>query len=113
MDSTISMIILPMLKQLRETKHGIPTEFAPQQHFDQMCFPFIEEDNQRQWDEKIGENKWNAVLDAMIWSFQEVVDGRYHSPIIPIHMGKEYDAYMSRIQTGFDYFGKYFGNLWD
>ena len=76
MDHTLAPIILPMLKQLKETKHGAPAvdlEDVPQE---------LRPSNTEEWqklyneggetDEKFFE-RWDWVLDEMIWAFEELV----------------------------------------
>jgi hypothetical protein len=78
MDGTLAMIIYPMLAQLRETKHGIPGNFAevggasydPQQSFD-----FYNDENNELFNQRCKE--WDMVLDKMIWSFQQIAEGNY------------------------------------
>ena len=78
MDHTLAYIILPMLIHLKETKHGIPTEFADvggASHESQDSFDFYKETHNECFD--IGCQRWNDVLDKMIWSFQQLVDDNY------------------------------------
>ena len=47
MDHTAALIILPLLLQLRDTKHGVPSEFVSRVGGDMdnnLCFDFIQED---------------------------------------------------------------------
>jgi len=73
-DQTLALIILPALLQLRETQHGIPTEFATvggEDYDTQDSFDFYKETNKECFDVAI--ERWNDVLDKMIWSFQQIV----------------------------------------
>ena len=73
MDHTLSYIILPMLKQLRDTKHGAP-------HVDDEDVP--EElkstsapKKENEWDTDDNHFKrWDYVLDEMIFAFEHKVD---------------------------------------
>ena len=73
MDHTLSYIILPMLKQLRDTKHGAP-------HVDDEDVP--EElkstsapKKENEWDTDDNHFKrWDYVLDEMIYAFEHKVD---------------------------------------
>ena len=84
LDSTLALIILPALIQLKETKHGIPNEFgrlAGQTEYDgQFSFDFYEETHNEAFE--IACKKWDEVLDKMIWSFQQIAledyDEQYH-----------------------------------
>lgn len=103
MRSQLAKIVLPMLIQLKATKHGIPGEFLhPKGSSEEI--PFEE-----------AEKKWDECLDAMIWSFeQETLDDAEYQ----FYQNEEWDrkghqAYCKRKQKGYDLFGKYYLNLWD
>jgi len=78
MDSTLAHIILPMLKQLKATKHGSPhvdLEDVPEylrgtstpDYSDQLTFDFYEEDRKdRDVDYELVHKRWDWVLDEMI-----------------------------------------------
>lgn len=82
-DSTLAPIILPMLKQLKETKHGAPGNmpaFSNESNQAQRCFDFYKEDDDMAWD--TGHKQWEEILDKMIWSFEEIQkdwESQYHS----------------------------------
>lgn len=83
MFSTLAIIILPMLKQLKETKHGSPmvnpedvpeylriigdAEGYPQSQFE---FENHEEYVSEAWD--ITHKRWEWVLDEIIWTFEQL-----------------------------------------
>jgi len=73
MDSTLAPIILPMLKQLKETKHGAP--FVDPEDVPEELRP-TEEEVRRM--EKMGStddkffDRWNWVMDQMIFSFESI-----------------------------------------
>jgi len=136
MDATLAMIVLPMLKQLKETKHGSPfvddndvpaglnlrsTEAPPKED---------------EWD--IDENhhkRWDWVLDEMIWAFEQKVDDDADSQFFDhsecpkgldamledLNSGAsktKYDRvghqkWQDRKANGFRLFGKYYEALWD
>jgi hypothetical protein len=86
MDHTLALIILPMLLQLKTTKHGVPHEFAEvggEDYSSQECFDFYREDYDEMFNKKILE--WDNVLDKMIWSFQQLAMEDYESQY---HHGK-------------------------
>jgi hypothetical protein len=89
-DHTLALIILPALLQLRETQHGIPSEFAMvggEDYDSQDSFDFYKETNKECFDQAV--ERWNEVLDKMIWSFQQLVYDNYEEKY---HHGKtEYD----------------------
>lgn len=76
MDHTLALIILPMLKQLKDTKHGSPGNLPEFQQTDnqypQICFDFYAEGNDAAWD--AGHRHWTEIMDKMIWSFEQVLD---------------------------------------
>ena len=94
MDNTLSPIILPMLKQLRDTKQGSPyvdLEDVPEhlrttgtQEYDSQC-----DDEKFPWDE----------------------DGTYQSKVKVDWIGLK--AWQKRKENGFRLFGIYYEALWD
>src|SRR5574343_42842 len=73
MDSTLAIIILPMLKQLRETKQGSPgwmPAFSQTSNSAQHCFEFYEAGDEEAWSE--GHRQWMKILDEMIWTFEQL-----------------------------------------
>jgi len=84
LDHTLACVILPALLQLKQTQHGIPTEFAMvggEDYDDQLCFDWYSE-TQKELFETVAVARWNEVLDKMIWSFQQLVlddyETKYH-----------------------------------
>ena len=82
MDTTLAMIILPMLKQLKDTKHGsalveqedVPYEMRTTNHSDydwQMCFDFYHESITARYKNDV-HDLWDWVLDEMIWAFEQI-----------------------------------------
>jgi hypothetical protein len=141
MDNTLAYIILPMLKQLKETKHGSP-------YVDDVDVPEYLRNNSPNdkefWDGSIDDNhhaRWDWVLDEMIFAFEteagelqdweeQFTTGKYDfrfkkisedgtSEMVqgPNHTAEtDWDgrkAYAERIQNGFRLFGKYYQALWD
>ena len=129
MDHTLAHIVVPMLKQLRDTKHGAPV-------VDNRDVPeeLRQPENWIEQYEKAGETdefwfaRWDYVLDEMIWAFeQKTLDdweeqyfgewiedesktlGGYH--INADDEGRK--AHQERMSNGFRLFGKYYENLWD
>jgi hypothetical protein len=88
MDCTLAHIILPMLKQLKETKHGYPIDLT--------------------------EQEWDEILDEMIWAFQK----KCRNDWMEDYDYNDWDmegmkAEQERISNGFRLFGKYYESLWD
>jgi hypothetical protein len=92
MDHTLAPIILPMLKQLKETKHGSPQvelEDVPEymrttttEDWDsQLTFDFYNQDPALE-EPHFGKynnihDRWNYVLDEMIFAFEHLVDDKW------------------------------------
>lgn len=83
MDGTLAKIIYPMLIQLKETKHGVPSEFVHvggEDFVDQTSFDFYRETHDEAWTE--GAKRWDETLDKMIWAFEQIAykdyDNQYH-----------------------------------
>ena len=73
MDHSLSNIILPMLKQLKATKHGSPfvdDDDVPTELKSWACWP-----KENEWDTD-GNHfaRWDYVLDEMIFAFEHRVD---------------------------------------
>lgn len=128
MDHTLAPIILPMLKQLKETKHGyalVDDEDVPKHLQSIYAFP----DQPWEWD-KNAEARYEWILDQMIWSFEQLCNNDHeaqfydHSEVpegagymdslgkIKIDM-EGLQAHNERIDNGLKLFGKYFRSLWD
>jgi hypothetical protein len=130
MDHTLSQIILPMLKQLKETKHGAPytdDDDVPE-HLKSTSAPAKE----NEWDTDDNHfARWDWVLDQMIFAFEHIVDdsweeqfwsGEYDRSKKNFEEGwlgtREWDrdgqeVIECKIKTGLILFGKYYRNLWD
>jgi hypothetical protein len=143
MDHTLADIILPMLKQLKDSKHGAP-------HVDDADVP--EElrstsapDKANEWDpDDNWFRRWDWVLAEMIFAFECKVDdswqeafssGEFDHKTVACEWDANGKATMykwengpnhtytcdyegmkvveDRIQNGFRLFGKHYQNLWD
>ena len=128
MDHTLAPIILPMLKQLKETKHGSPwtdDEDVPEELRSTSAPP---KENDYDTDDN-HHKRWDWVLDEMIWTFEQkarddwqddyygdYVEDPKNGPMAGSfewidHEGRA--AHQERMTNGFRLFGKYFENLWD
>jgi hypothetical protein len=121
MDSTLSMIIAPMLRQLKETKHGSPyvdDEDVPEHLRSSSALP-----KENEWDTDSNFHaRWEWVMDEMIWAFNEEekehrfgedVEGSFFKSNGKLLDKEAYNAYHARKQNGFRLFGKYYQALWD
>jgi len=137
-DSTLASIIVPMLKQLKNDKHGAPCtddDDVPEELKSTSAPPL-----ENAWDTDDNFFKrWDWILDEMIWAFEQclpdndwesqfwtgesdvnwekldgggskLVEGPKHTR----NFDKEgYMAYCNRITRGTTLFGRYYRNLWD
>jgi hypothetical protein len=143
MDSTLSKIVLPMLKQLKATKHGAPfvdDEDVPLELRSYVCMP---KENEYDTDENHFK-RWDWALDEMIFAFECHNDDSWQDAFcsgehdmktvacawdengkatiyqmveVPNNTYKcDYEGMKvveERIKNGFCLFGKYYQNLWD
>jgi len=71
MDSTLSMIILPMLKQLHATKHGAP--LVDDDDVPEHLRSTAAEPRENEWDTDSNHFvRWDWVMDEMIWTFTQL-----------------------------------------
>jgi len=131
MDHTLALLIVPMLKQLKETKHGAPcVETSDVPLFlkpTQLEVVRYKEDGET---DKNFFKRWDYVMDEMIWAFEQIVDDDDekpfydHSEIKPEDSMEEsvkklkvdregLDNHNKRIENGLKIFGKYYRSLWD
>lgn len=78
MDHTLAYIILPMLIHLRDTKHGVPHEFAEvggEDFVQQLSFDFYTETYTESFN--AGVAQWNECMNKMIWSFEQILRDEY------------------------------------
>jgi hypothetical protein len=142
MDHTLAYVILPMLKQLKQHKHGasnVDDEDVPQE-LQSTAAPPKEND----WDTDANHFKrWDYVLDQMIFAFENKLDDTWENQFRSgesklLSKVIEWDenlkpklyqivndpndsykvdtdgliAYQARISNGFRLFGKYYESLW-
>lgn len=86
MDNTLAEIALPMLKQLKETKHGSPIvdlEDVPEElrgtstpeYDEQLTFDFYAEAREeKDVDYELVHKRWDWIMDEMIFAFEHKVD---------------------------------------
>ena len=140
MDHTMSSIIVPMLKQLKETKHGAPLvddEDVPEE-LKSTSAPTKKDQEEYDVDDNHFK-RWDYVMDEMIFAHQSKLDDDWQERFFtgvsdyvyekdedgklfqmkegPNHTQKvDWDgmkAHEARIQNGFRLFGKYYQGLWD
>lgn len=142
MDSTLALIVLPMLKQLKAEKHGAPgtmPAFEQTSNSDQYCFPFYADCDSEAW--SAGHDQWDAIMDEMIWTFEQLQpdydwedqywivhpeidfadrpedDGKVAIPVRWKVKGEcdwvGRQRHQERIDEGLRLFGQYYQSLWD
>lgn len=134
MDNTLAYIIVPMLKQLKDTKHGSPwvdDEDVPEQYRSTNAPP---KENDYDTDE-YHHDRWDWAMNEMIWAFeQELIDdweSQYYqfedcepdptAKTFLEQMGTKLiwedpegcKAHQERMTNAFRLFGKYYQHLWD
>ena len=123
MDETLAHIVVPMLKQLKATKHGAPMT-------DQEDRPdHLKSDELDPVDmtDKYHFEAWDWILDAMIWAFEQKTvewEAQYYGEWIEDESktlggyfknrdNEGMKAHGARMSNGFRLFGKYYEALWD
>ena len=130
MDYTLSHIVVPMLKQLKETKHGAPfvdDEDVPEELKSTSAPP---KENDYDTDENHFK-RWDWALNEMIWAFEQNLDTNSEEKFFnhaewdekEKDFGKNLHkikidqpglkAHQDRKANGFRLFGKYYQGLWD
>jgi hypothetical protein len=139
MDHTLGYIVLPMLKQLKATKHGAPFVDDKDVPAELRSTAAPPKENNYDTDENHFK-RWDWVLDEMTFAFEtkagslEDWEDQFHTGEHDIQWKKleggnsemirgpndtsKYDmkgrkAYQKRISNGFRLFGKYYESLWD
>lgn len=129
MDHTLSYIIVPMLKQLKATKHGAPyvdDEDVPERLRSTNAKP-----KENDWDtDEFHFDRFDWVLDEMIWAFEQKTKDNDDEAFFDWSevergepLGEQFskvkidrdglDAHQARKTNGYRLFGKYYEGLWD
>ena len=115
MDHTLAYIVLPMLKQLKETKHGAP--YVESADVPKELRMNVHQKVAYKKDGTTDENffkRWDWVLDEMIYAFDCKANKDDVWMRFDIKTQREaMDAEQERISNGFRLFGRYYENLWD
>ena len=130
-DHTLSIIAVPLLKKLKEVKHGAPcVDLAD---VPKHLHPTKAQQKKFQADGSTDDlffKRFDWVLDEMIWAHEQIIsdDGDsqfydhtesrketdFNKSISKIKVDRKgLDAYHKRIENGLRLFGKYYRNLWD
>ena len=138
MDSTLALIVLPMLKQLKATKHGsamVDDDDVPDELKSTSAAPLTEEQISTGYTDNNVHARWDWVMGEMIWAFEQIdnddAESQFHTDADPSKPRDEpgisfeegmrrgtfdkegYIAWQNRKTRGLTLFGKYFEGLWD
>ena len=113
MDHTLANIVLPMLRQLKETKHGSP--FVDDEDVPVALRSTNAPPKENDYDTDGNHHKrWDWVLDEMIWAFEQKCRDDWMEDYHYNKWDQEgAKAHQDRMSNGFRLFGKYYENLWD
>lgn len=132
MDRTLSLIVVPMLKRLKEVKNGAPfidDEDVPANL--RSTTKSAQKKKKNPWDTDGNHFKrFDWVLDEMIWAHEQIIDddgedkfydhteaekeSDFTKSISKIKVDRKgLKAYHDRINNGLRLFGKYYRALWD
>lgn len=122
-DGWFESVIVDMLKQLKEIKHGYPCNMTEEEWDNQLdrmihCFTEMQEDKCSEKNEYEEQYKkqlhpwWNDDENLKYTEIQEYSDEELRKLWLDREI--EIDEYRRKMQTeGFELFNKYFRNLWD
>ena len=108
MDHTLALIILPMLKKLKEEKNGVPLVDN-----DDVPPELFSEDTFNDDVEKLIP-RWDYVLDQMIEEFERVLDDTWDEQFYKDGKfdAEAYNDAMEKSKNAMRLFGKYYNALW-
>ena len=125
MDDTLAHIVSPMLKLLKEKKHGsayvddadVPESLHHKDALDDQDHPDHDD---------LIRKRWDYVMGEMVWAFEQKSrydwEGDYYEfdentkgwpPKYKRHDVEGLKAHQERMSNGFRLFGKYYEALWD
>jgi len=133
MDSTLALIVYPMLKLLKEKKHGAP--YTEDSDVPEAIRSTSAKPKENDWDtDEFHFARWDYILDEMIWGFEQLNSEDDESKFFTHH---EYDPatakgiwktlevgaptideqglqdHQKRKANAFRLFGTYLQSLWD
>lgn len=130
MDCTLAHIVVPMLKQLKKTKHGAPSvdDYDVPESLASTSAPTFNGENGEIDDNHF--KRWDYVLDEMIWAFEQKIANDWQAQYYTFgKSGAKSDSifefeildcdrtgmerHQERITNGLRLFGKYYDGLWD
>jgi hypothetical protein len=141
-DHTLALIIVPVLKKLKEQKNGSPCvddEDVPENLRTTATEPLTEEEKNIGHTDDLWEQRWEWVLDEIIWAFEQHAmddwETQYYSGDTDLSIEKDEltgygklvegpnhtfkidiegrNAAQERMANGRRLFAKYYSNLWN
>ena len=135
-DHTLSLLILPVLKELRDQKIGVPGMMFDENEIKEKYgveseLDLSKEDQEKYWNESVA--KWKLILDKIIWSHEQVIrddddfsdfhiEGKFEESELwkdlglgdkqPVVNWEAREAYEEHIREGLRLFGEYYQALW-
>lgn len=116
MDHTLALIALPMLKQLKETKHGAPyvdykdmpehLQYIEKQY--SQTYELFPEDDMWEPEFERQVKVWDWIMDEMIWAMDKLANEDKVDP--EVWYSREFN---DRMSNALKLFGKYYRSLWD
>jgi hypothetical protein len=132
-DTTLAIIVAPLVKRVKADNHGVPVCFLPNDYNDHDPASL-----------ELASKKWDEILDKIIWAMEQIANCEPNSPELTRAKGvtrkeghkrfwkrlegelnetpeeeiawedyrEKTRAYHIRVQEGCELFGKYFQNLW-
>lgn len=138
MDCTLAHIIVPMLKQLSEIKHGAP--YTDDDDVPEHLKSTSAKPKENEWDtDEFHFERWDWIMQEMIWGFSQIANNKPDEPKVFKYVGpmkteeqtdgtfkvnsfgmtkiegaeEQYEAYNKRLAKATLMFGKYYQHLWD
>jgi hypothetical protein len=114
MDSTLAVIILPMLQQLKKEKHGSP--LVDPLDCPEELYPEEEAGPNNGYTDSSLHERWAWALDELIWTFEHLHPDNDWEAEFHTDAGFDQEGYQeieNRISNGLRLFGRYYRGLWD
>ena len=114
MDSTLAIIILPMLKRLRAEKHGSP--LVDPVDCPEALYPTEEAGPSNGYCDNTLHERWAWILDEIIWTFEHLHPDSDWEDKFHTDKGFDREGYQEiedRIANGLRLFAKYYRGMWD
>jgi hypothetical protein len=113
MDHTLALIALPMLKQLKATKHGVPMidyedmpedlQYISRAYDTRAVYDMLDQSQLPEWDD-LNELEfqrkikcWDWIMDEMIWAFEQILDDNHEEQFY----SGESDIYWEKLENGY------------